>query len=135
MMTEEEAFQLLGERLHRLFDPLSWKIADVLQAHESHELGNGEESRGPQTGSRSCDACAYLWLKPRCPLSQFQAFRTVVLNEFGRNGLEGELERLEYQKGLRNGTEWAGIHDVRKAVAHACPQIQPTQITVRFDLN
>ncbi|HNP84229.1 MAG TPA: hypothetical protein PKN47_22410 [Nitrospira sp.] len=39
------------------------------------------------------------------PLSQFQAFRTVVLNEFGRNGLEGELERLEYQLGAeeRNG--------------------------------
>lgn len=31
------------------------------------------------------------------PSSQFQAFRTVVLNEFGRNGLEGELERLEHQ--------------------------------------
>ena len=31
------------------------------------------------------------------PSSQFQAFRTVVLNEFGRNGLEGELERLERQ--------------------------------------
>ena len=29
------------------------------------------------------------------PSSQFQAFRTVVLNEFGRNGLEGELEQLE----------------------------------------
>ncbi|MBK9998256.1 MAG: hypothetical protein IPO99_14235 [Nitrospira sp.] len=25
MMTEEEAYQLLGERLHRLFDPLSWR--------------------------------------------------------------------------------------------------------------
>jgi hypothetical protein len=39
------------------------------------------------------------------PASQFQAFRTVVLNEFGRNGLEGELERLEYQVGAeeRNG--------------------------------
>jgi hypothetical protein len=39
------------------------------------------------------------------PSSQFQAFRTVVLNEFGRNGLEGELERLEYQIGAeeRNG--------------------------------
>ena len=31
------------------------------------------------------------------PSSQFQAFRTVVLNEFGRNGLEGQLERLEYE--------------------------------------
>ena len=31
------------------------------------------------------------------PASQFKAFRTVVLNEFGRNGLERELERLEGQ--------------------------------------
>jgi hypothetical protein len=29
--------------------------------------------------------------------SQFQAFRTVVLNEFGRNGLVGELDRLDGQ--------------------------------------
>jgi hypothetical protein len=29
------------------------------------------------------------------PGSQFQVFRTVVLNEFGRSGLERELERLE----------------------------------------
>ena len=31
------------------------------------------------------------------PPSQFQAFRKLVLNEFGRNGLERELERLEGQ--------------------------------------
>jgi hypothetical protein len=31
------------------------------------------------------------------PSSQFKAFRTVVLNEFGRNGLERELEQLEGQ--------------------------------------
>ena len=39
------------------------------------------------------------------PSSQFQAIRTVVLNEFGRNGLEGELERLDYEVGSedRNG--------------------------------
>jgi hypothetical protein len=39
------------------------------------------------------------------PSSQFQAFRTVVLNEFGRNGLERELERLEHRFGVeeRNG--------------------------------
>lgn len=29
------------------------------------------------------------------PASQFHAFRTVVLNEFGRNGLERELDQLE----------------------------------------
>ena len=56
------------------------------------------------------------------PSSQFQAFRTVVLNEFGRNGLEGELERLEYQLGAEErdtqciwtegsgrGVGWAGV--------------------------
>ena len=31
------------------------------------------------------------------PAGQFQAFRTVVLNEFGRNGLVGELDRLDGQ--------------------------------------
>jgi hypothetical protein len=31
------------------------------------------------------------------PPSQFLAFRKLVLNEFGRNGLVGELERLEGQ--------------------------------------
>ncbi|MFO0719758.1 MAG: hypothetical protein U0319_03405 [Nitrospira sp.] len=38
MMTEEEAYQLLGERLHRLFDPLSWK-ADVRKRMKAIELG------------------------------------------------------------------------------------------------
>ena len=38
MMTEEEAFQLLGERLHSLFDPLSWK-ADVRKRIKAIELG------------------------------------------------------------------------------------------------
>lgn len=33
------------------------------------------------------------------PASQFQAFRKVVLDEFGRNGLVGELERLGVQVG------------------------------------
>ena len=33
------------------------------------------------------------------PSGQFKAYRTVVLNEFGRNGLERELERLEGQRG------------------------------------
>lgn len=33
------------------------------------------------------------------PASQFQAFRKVVLNEFGRNGLVRELERLADHKG------------------------------------
>ncbi len=34
------------------------------------------------------------------PASQFQAFRKVVLDEFGRNGLVRELERLAGQMGL-----------------------------------
>ena len=38
MMTEEEAYQLLGERLHRLFDPLSWK-SDVRKRMKAIELG------------------------------------------------------------------------------------------------
>jgi hypothetical protein len=38
MMTEEEAYQFLGERLRRLFDPLSWK-ADVRKRMKAIELG------------------------------------------------------------------------------------------------
>ena len=38
MMTEEEAYGLLGERLRRLFDPLSWK-ADVKKRMKAIELG------------------------------------------------------------------------------------------------
>lgn len=42
------------------------------------------------------------------PESQFSAFKKLFLDEFGRNGLEGELQRLEaetqHSKG-RNGQE------------------------------
>lgn len=38
MMSEEEAYHLLGERLRRLFDPLSWK-ADVKKRMKAIELG------------------------------------------------------------------------------------------------
>lgn len=38
MMSEEEAFGLLGGRLQRLFDPLSWK-ADVQKRMKAIELG------------------------------------------------------------------------------------------------
>jgi hypothetical protein len=38
MMSEEEAYQLLGNRLRRLFDPLSWK-ADVRKRMKAIELG------------------------------------------------------------------------------------------------
>lgn len=37
------------------------------------------------------------------PSSQFQAFRTVVLNHFGRNGLVGDLEFLDGKRGLQGG--------------------------------
>ncbi len=37
------------------------------------------------------------------PPSQFQAFRTVVLNHFGRNGLVGDLEFLDGKLGLQAG--------------------------------
>jgi len=38
MMSEEEAYQLLGDRLRRLFDPLSWK-GDVRKRMKAIELG------------------------------------------------------------------------------------------------
>ena len=37
------------------------------------------------------------------PASQFQAFRTVVLNHFGRNGLVGDLEFLDGKLGSQAG--------------------------------
>lgn len=40
------------------------------------------------------------------PASQFQAFRKVVLDEFGRNGLVRELERLAGQEGLEERDGW-----------------------------
>jgi len=38
MMTEEEAYRLMGERLRLLFDPLSWK-PDVQKRIKAIELG------------------------------------------------------------------------------------------------
>ena len=38
MMSEEEAYDLLGDRLQRLFDPLSWKM-DVRKRMKAIELG------------------------------------------------------------------------------------------------
>jgi hypothetical protein len=38
MMSEEAAFGLLGDRLRRLFDPLSWKL-DVQKRIKAIELG------------------------------------------------------------------------------------------------
>lgn len=37
--------------------------------------------------------------------SRFQAYRTLVLNEFGRNGLVAELDRLD---GQAESAEWDG---------------------------
>ena len=38
------------------------------------------------------------------PQSQFQAYRTVVLDEFGNNGLRKELDKLFSNTSDRNGT-------------------------------
>ena len=38
MMSEEEAYALLGERLHQLFEPFSWKL-DVQKRMKAIELG------------------------------------------------------------------------------------------------
>jgi hypothetical protein len=38
------------------------------------------------------------------PEKQFRAFRGLVLDEFGREGLEGDLERLMAERGEGNGT-------------------------------
>jgi len=40
------------------------------------------------------------------PASQYQAFRKVVLDEFGRNGLARELERLAGQVGSEEREGW-----------------------------
>jgi hypothetical protein len=36
------------------------------------------------------------------PASQFQAFRRVVLDEFGKSGLEKELERMFHEDGNKD---------------------------------
>lgn len=41
------------------------------------------------------------------PESQFQAFRTLLLCEFGEKGLQGELQKL-YAESPKNGVEWNG---------------------------
>ncbi len=43
------------------------------------------------------------------PESQFNAFRKLLLNELGRNGLEGDLQKL-LSTDSRNGKERAGSH-------------------------
>jgi len=43
------------------------------------------------------------------PPGQFTAFRKLVLDEFGRSGLESELERASREQ-RKSGLEWAGQH-------------------------
>ena len=55
------------------------------------------------------------------PDSQYQAFRRLFLDEFGKSGLERELAREFIEDGgsSRTGMVRAGIHDARKEVPHA----------------
>ena len=57
------------------------------------------------------------------PHDQFTGFRRVALNEFGRNGLEGDLARLEHgdRPGSAGGpgTDRAGIDQAKKGGDHA----------------
>ena len=53
------------------------------------------------------------------PASQFEAFRKLFLDEFGRSGFEAELERVLRQSS-RTGTERAGRYAQRKEVHHEC---------------
>lgn len=48
------------------------------------------------------------------PETQFRAFRGLVLDELGREGLERDLERLAVERG--NGTARAGQYAQRKEV-------------------
>ena len=43
------------------------------------------------------------------PPGQFAAFRKLVLDEFGRSGLESELERASRERRAER-SEWAGPH-------------------------
>ena len=50
------------------------------------------------------------------PETQFRAFRGLVLDELGREGLEGDLERLMAER--NKGTDRAGQYMQRKEVRH-----------------
>lgn len=48
-------------------------------------------------------------LEASLPQDRFRAARKLVLDEFGRNGLEGELKRLDDgRQTTRQGQDWAG---------------------------
>lgn len=48
--------------------------------------------------------------------TQFQAFRKLALNEFGKNGMARDLDRIFGT--TRTGKERAGIYDAKRAVHH-----------------
>lgn len=50
------------------------------------------------------------------PEKQFWAFRGLLLDEFGREGLERDLERLTVER--ETGTDRAGRYAQRKEVPH-----------------
>ena len=50
------------------------------------------------------------------PETQFRAFRGLVLDELGREGLEGDLERLMAER--NKGPDRAGQYMQRKEVRH-----------------
>lgn len=53
------------------------------------------------------------------PESQFRAFRGLFLDEFGRNGLERELERIVAEQECRNGKDTGRPTHAGKEVPHA----------------
>ena len=57
-----------------------------------------------------------LYAEAALPKSQFDAFRKLVLNEFGRTGAEGKIRKLFME---RNGQAQEGIH-CTKGVSHEC---------------
>lgn len=52
------------------------------------------------------------------PESQFRAFRGLFLDEFGRNGLERELERIVVEQEQRTGKESGRPIHAGKEVPH-----------------
>lgn len=52
------------------------------------------------------------------PEGQFKAYRSVVLDEFGRKGLESDLERIVADYERRNGKEAGGPTHAGKEVPH-----------------
>jgi hypothetical protein len=53
------------------------------------------------------------------PESQFRAFRGLFLDEFGRNGLERELERIVVEQERSTGKEKGRLTHAGKEVPHA----------------